>query len=164
MLNKNLVSCIVRDGNGNVDAVATKTKYETNLLAAAAARITALETKLSEETTKAIVCFDGELMQYIAERGDWDAKSHAAVMAVFEKHSKLRTPITKPTLCNMAAQFMYASHQIGVNDLKKAGDMVSGYISDNSGPIESGALFSVSKGNEGGVKLHNRHPDAVIKA
>lgn len=89
--------------------------------------------------------FAGDLLKYEAERETENAVVGDAVGAVFDQFKGARL--------NMPAVVSYSLTRLNVQpaNYKTLADRVHSYIQDHAGPRESGALFSIAKGKNGGV-------------
>lgn len=161
-MNKLLVTCIVRGEGGVVDPAATKEAYAAALTQIANEKVEALTKKLAEEAAEEMKGFDANLGEYLKVRGEWDKRSLAATLAFFKNpkyEAVIKLGVLKPTLVSICARdLLEATHRspnpkdhIPYKDLNKVQEMVSAFITDNSGP---GGLFTIGKGREGGVTMN----------
>jgi len=89
--------------------------------------------------------FQGDLLNYEAERELESATVGEAVNAVFDQFKGARL--------NMPAVTSYALSRLNVQpeNFKTLTEKVQGYIRDHAGERGTGALFSIAKGKSGGV-------------
>ena len=96
--------------------------------------------------------FDSSLAKYIAEREVEESTIATAVTAVFDKFPG--AAVNMPALASMALQHLNAlPANYATLDAK-----CKQYVRDNAGTRESGALFVIAKGKNGGCKRWSDQP------
>lgn len=150
MKNRFIAKSIVRAPDGSLDKAATAVKYEQLLLKAYDDELVAAEKTAKAAFDKNLGRLDADLDEYMATRAKWDELSATHINAAFARfaHSTKGGCIAKSTLVSMVTSEMLTKGEVGINDVKKAGEMVLAYIDDNKGTI-----FEIAPGPAGGVRL-----------
>jgi hypothetical protein len=102
--------------------------------------------------------FDTALSKYIAERETEESTIAAAVSAVFDKFPG--AAVNMPALASMALQHLNALP----SNYSTLDEKCKQYVRDNAGARESGKLFVIGKGKNGGVKRWADQPAAAPEA